>query len=147
MGIKVRDTPLSRQGLNGILKELSRDLEEAGVVPPGKAKEVPGILLRAGRATEAAACGMEKQLPPGHGRWKSLSGPEAYERNAKRKFERVSAMPQAPLRQTELQRREASARGLATGNAEVELGWSFRPKGKKGMRSPALSVRLQLALA
>ena len=84
MGIKVRDTPLSRQGLNGILKELSRDLEEAGVVPPGKAKEVPGILLRAGRATEAAACGMETQLLAGHGRWKGLSGPEAYDRNNKR---------------------------------------------------------------
>ena len=46
--------PLSRQGLNGILKELSRDLEEAGAVPPGTANEVSGISLRAGGVTEAA---------------------------------------------------------------------------------------------
>ena len=58
---KVRDTPLSRQGrrLNGMLKGLFCDLEEAGAVPPGTAKEVPGTTLRAGGATEAAACGME----------------------------------------------------------------------------------------
>ena len=64
---KVRDTPLSMQRLIGILKELFRDLEEAGVVPPGTAKEVSGISLRAGGVTEAAACGMEKQLLAGHG--------------------------------------------------------------------------------
>ena len=74
---KVRNTPLSRQGLNGMLRELFRDLEEAGVVPPGTAKEVSGISLRAGGVTEAAACGMENQLLAGHGRRKSLSGPEA----------------------------------------------------------------------
>ena len=95
---KVRDNgmPLSRQGLNAILKELFRDLEDAGVVPPGTAKEVSGISLRAGGATEAAACGMEKQLLAVHGRWKSLSGPETetynYDRNDKRKFGRVPAV-------------------------------------------------------
>ena len=102
---KVRDKPLSRQELNGMLKELFCDLEEAGVVPPGTAKEVSGILLRAGGVTEAAACGMEKRLLAGHGRWKSLSGPEAYDRNDKRKFERVSTVLQESLRQTSTQRR------------------------------------------
>ena len=101
---EVRDKPLSRQGLNGMPKGLFRALEEAGVVPPGTAKEVSGISLRAGGATEAAACGMEKHLPAGHGRWKSLNGTEAYHRNDKRKFERVPAVLHALLRQTRTQR-------------------------------------------
>ena len=90
-----------------MLKELFRDLEEAGVVPPGTAKEVSGISLRAGGVTDAAArhCGMEKQRLAGHGIWKRLSGPEAYDRNDKMEFERVSAVLQESLRQTSAQRR------------------------------------------
>ena len=102
---KVRDTLLSRQGLNRMPKGLFRDLEEAGVVLPGTAKAVSGISLRAGGVTETAACGMEKQLLAGHGRWKSLSGPDAYAGNGKRAFGRVSTVLQESPRQASAQRR------------------------------------------
>ena len=43
-----------------------------------------------GGVTEAAAQGMERELLAGHGRWRSVSGVEQYDRLDKRKFVRVS---------------------------------------------------------
>ena len=48
---------------------------------------MPEPYAAGGRTT---ANGKEKEIQAGHGRWKSLSGPEAYDRNDKRKFAVVS---------------------------------------------------------
>lgn len=61
-------------------------LEAEGRVEEGTAQEVSGISLRAGGVTAAAAARIERQILAGHGRWRSLSGPESYDRQDKRKF-------------------------------------------------------------
>ena len=61
-----------------------------GLVPEGTAANASGISLRAGGVTEAAANGIARELQAGHGRWKSLSGPEAYDRQDQRKYAVVS---------------------------------------------------------
>ena len=96
---KVQAGPMPRTGLTRVLWEVYSMLEDQGKVPAGTAEEASGISLRAGGVTEAAACGMEKEILAGHGRWKSLSGPESYDRQDKRKFERVSTTLQNAMHQ------------------------------------------------
>ena len=57
----------------------------------GTSEKVSGISLRAGGVTEAAAQGIERELLADHGRWRSVSGVEQYDRLDKRKFARVSS--------------------------------------------------------
>ena len=59
-----------------------------------------GISMCAGGVTEAAAQGIERELLADHGRWKSVSGVEQYDRNDKRKFARVSSALQKGLRES-----------------------------------------------
>ena len=73
-------------------------LEAEGHVEEGTAQVVSGISLRAGGVTEAAAAGVEKEILAGHGRWRSLNGPESYDRQDKRKFVRVSDALQMSMR-------------------------------------------------
>ena len=87
---KLQAAQVSRTGLTRILRDMYGRLEEEGEVEMGTAEEVSGISLRAGGVTEAAAAGIERELLAGHGRWRSLSGPEQYDRNDKRKFRGVS---------------------------------------------------------
>jgi len=94
---KMKDM-MSRTGLPRMLREAYDRLEEEGHVEEGFSKEVSGISLRAGGVTEAAAAGIERELLAGHGRWKSLSGPEHYDRQDKRKFVRVSDALQQSMR-------------------------------------------------
>ena len=95
---KVQPHPMARSGLTRHLRALYARLEEDGVVPEGMAETVSGISLRAGGVTEAAAMGIERELLAGHGRWKSNSGPEQYDRQDKRKFKGVTAALQRSLR-------------------------------------------------
>ena len=88
---KVKERALSRTGLGKMLKGMYQRLEEEGLVPEGTAAGVSGISLRAGGVTEAAANGISKEILAGHGRWRSNSGPEHYDRNDKRKYEHVSS--------------------------------------------------------
>ena len=87
---KLQDTQVSRPVLTRMIKDMYTRLEEEGEVEMGTADEVSGISLRAGGVTEAAAAGIERELLAGHGRWKSLSGPEQYDRNDKRKYKGIS---------------------------------------------------------
>ena len=95
---KVRDNALSRTSLTRHLRHLYERLEGKGVVPEGTAQTVSGISLRAGGVTEAAANGIMRELLAGHGRWKSNSGPEQYDRNDKRKFRVISDTLQDAMR-------------------------------------------------
>lgn len=94
---EVRDA-MSRSVLTRMLKMAYQRLEADGLVEAGLSEQVSGISLRAGGVTEAAAAGIEKEILAGHGRWKSLSGPESYDRQDKRKFVGVSNALQQSLR-------------------------------------------------
>ena len=88
---KVKETTLDKGRLTKVLKEFFDRMEENGDVEPGLGAQVSGISLRAGGVTEAAAQGIERELLADHGRWRSVSGVEQYDRLDKRKFARVSS--------------------------------------------------------
>ena len=98
---KLKGKQVSRSKLASTLKGLYTRLEETGDVPEGTSELVSGISIRAGGVTEAAAQGIERELLADHGRWKSVSGVEQYDRNDKRKFARVSSALQKGLRESE----------------------------------------------
>ena len=87
---KVKETALDKGRLRKVLKEFFVRLEAKGLVPKGTNRDVSGISLRAGGVTEAAAQGLERELLAGHGRWRSVSGVESYDRQDKRKFAAIS---------------------------------------------------------
>ena len=103
---KVGVQPMSRTGLTRHLRALYEGLEERGVVQLGTAKTVSGISLRAGGVTEASAQGITRELLAGHGRWKSNSGPEQYDRQDKRKFRVISDKLHDALQQGKRQKRQ-----------------------------------------
>ena len=116
---KVRDHPMSRARLSELLKEFYARLEEDGVVPEGTSTQVSGISLRAGGVTEAAAQGIERELLADHGRWRSVSGVEQYDRNDQRKFARVSNALQQGLEQSVHKKRRTSGAQIGTEPAKL----------------------------
>ena len=128
---KVKDRALSRAGLTKMLKGMYGRLEETGLVPEGTAAEVSGISLRAGGVTEAAANGISKEILAGHGRWRSNSGPEHYDRNDKRKYEHVSGALQlaVPAGMKERKRHKGPSVQDTTCDAST-LGLGQKEKGK-----------------
>jgi len=83
-------TALARDRITQGLRMFYRLLEETGVVPEGTAAEISGISLRAGGVTVAAAAGLMRDILASHGRWRSESGPEHYDRGMMSKFKVVS---------------------------------------------------------
>lgn len=105
---KVMANPLARASLAAEMKAMYARLEEMGVVEAGSAEQVSGISLRAGGVTEAAANGIHKEILAGHGRWCGVSGPEAYDRNDKRKYKVVSTTLYEAMERTSKKRRFGS---------------------------------------
>ena len=110
---------MSRARLTELLKGFYERLEEVGVVPEGTSTQVSGISLRAGGVTEAAAQGIERELLADHGRWRSVSGVEQYDRNDRRKFARVSSALQQGLEQSVHKRRRTSGAQIKTEPAKL----------------------------
>ena len=143
---------LSRAGLTKILKGMYGRLEDAGLVPEGTAAEVSGISLRAGGVTEAAANRISKEILAGHGRWRSNSGPEHYDRNDKRKYERVSGALQLAVSAGRKRKKErespsvhgttCDARTLGIGKKEIGKGpGKAKAKGERTARKCRTSSR------
>jgi hypothetical protein len=128
---KVKDRALSRAGLTKMLKGMYGRLEETGLVPEGTAAEVSGISLRAGGVTEAAANGISKEILAGHGRWRSNSGPEHYDRNDKRKYEHVSGALQLAVSAGMKERKRHKGPSVQDTTCDAStLGLGQKEKGK-----------------
>lgn len=94
---KVRENAMARDKLTQGMRMMYGLLEGQGVVPEGTVAEISGISLRAGGVTVGAAAGLTRDILAGHGRWKSESGPEHYDRGRLEKFKVVSEALQAAM--------------------------------------------------
>ena len=121
---KVCDGPVHRPKLSAYLKTVYGLLEDMGVVPEGTSKTVSGISLRAGGVTVAAAQGITREILSGHGRWKSVSGPEHYDRCDLSKFAGVSNALQQALRP----QKPRSHTGMRSSGLGVSWGVQDREK-------------------